>query len=281
MNSSPKHSPRTACPLEYYSEWQGEEHRLFIQPSGIVERLRTQSILKRFLPDAPVVIYDIGGGAGVYAFPLAEDGHHVHLIDLTPRHIELAVEHMTESGISLAECAVGDARQVAAPDQSADAVLLLGPLYHLKNQDDRHKALQEAYRILKPGGQVYAIAISRFAVYHDFGSLNELHDPHVAALSKDVLQTGQNHQPEDPARDFFSYCTFFHHPDELEQEVTNAGFNKVKMLSVEGPSWLFAGLKDTVKDAEALQAALQFIELIESERSIMGASGHIMAIGTK
>lgn len=273
--SKPKH------PICYYSEWQGEEHRLFTEPSGIIERLRTLSIMGRFLPQPPATIYDIGGGAGVYAFPLSEQGHRVHLIDFTPLHIDLAKKHMDESGIQLEECVTGDARQLTAPDQSADAALLLGPLYHMKKAKDRQQALCEASRILKPGGILLAVAISRFAVYHDFGALNQLDDPHIAALSKDVLMSGQNHQPCDQTRNFFSYSAYFHHPDELEQELAECNFKNIMMLNVEGPSWLFKGLREIVKNEQSIQNLLRFIEITETERSIMGASGHIMALGIK
>jgi len=268
-------------PINYYTDCQGENERLFTTPNGIMERLRTNAILERFTPPPPAVVYDIGGGAGVHAFPLAQQGYRVHLIDLTPFHVEQAAAHMQESGVELAECAVGDARDIPAPDEVADVVLLLGPLYHLKEKADRLKAIREAWRILKPGGILFAVGISRFAVYFDFGALNQLHDPHIAALSEDVTKTGQNHQPQEGSRDFFSYSAYFHHPDELEQEVEEAGFADVQMLSVEGPSWLFAGLKDTVQDEQALQTALCFVEMVESERSVMGAGGHIMAVGRK
>lgn len=274
-------SSTKTCPARFYSEWQGEEHRLFTVPSGIIERLRTHRILNRFLPKPPALIYDIGGGAGVYAFPLAEQGYHVHLIDLTERHIALASDHMAESGIQLSECAVGDARKIEAPADCADAVLLLGPLYHTKTTEDRHRILRESRRILKPGGVLFAAAISRYAVYHDFGQLNQLDDPHIAALSKDVLETGQNRQPCDHERNFFSYSAYFHHPDELEQEVADAGFSHVEMLSVEGASWLFSGLGDIVKNEQSIQNLLHFIEQTETERSTMGASGHIMAVARK
>ena len=55
---------------------------------GLLERERTLEILGRFLPEPPATILDVGGAAGVYAFPLAERGYQVQLIDLTPLHVE-------------------------------------------------------------------------------------------------------------------------------------------------------------------------------------------------
>ena len=81
------------------------------------------------------------------------------MVDLTPLHVERALE--LASGDFTA--ALGDARALAAPDGSFDVVLLLGPLYHLLEREDRLCALAEARRVVPTGGLVAAAAISRFA----------------------------------------------------------------------------------------------------------------------
>ena len=58
---------------------------------------------------------------------------------------------------------LGDARNLEWGDGSVDVVLLLGPLYHLPVRSDRIAALSEAFRVLKPGGLLFAVGISRFA----------------------------------------------------------------------------------------------------------------------
>src|SRR5438552_2271432 len=121
-----------------------ESQRLFGSQRGELERLRTQAILARYLPPAPGVIFDIGGAAGVYAFPLAQQGYQVHLVDPVELHLEQARSHAMDSGIALASVVRGDARHLDITSGSADAVLLLGPLYHLVGRADRAKALHEA-----------------------------------------------------------------------------------------------------------------------------------------
>jgi ubiquinone/menaquinone biosynthesis C-methylase UbiE len=264
---------------DYYTVWGGEAERLFVKPVGVIERLRTESILKRYVPKPPAVVYDVGGGAGVYAFPLAQQGYTVHLLDFTPLHITQATERMQKTGIQLAECAVGDARAIKAPDATADVVLYFGPLYHLQDPLDRKKALHEAYRILKPGGMFLAVAISRFSVACNFGNKNQLHDPQIVALAKDVVETGKNNNPE-YKHPFFA-SAYFHHPDEFEKEVKDAGFKDVQLLSIEGPSWLFSSLEKIIGDQQSLEHLLSVLEATEKDRSIMGTSAHIMAIGKK
>ena len=63
---------------------------------------------------------------------LAEAGYEVHLVDPVPLHVAQAdaASRARASG-RLASARVGDARRLDVPDASADAVLMLGPLYHL------------------------------------------------------------------------------------------------------------------------------------------------------
>jgi len=119
---------------------------------GELERLRTLEILAGVLPPAPAVILDVGGAAGAYAFPLSERGYVVHLIDPVDVYLEQAKARSTSSGIKLGSITKGDARRLTASSNSADAVLLFGPLYHHVERSDRLMALREARRILNPQG---------------------------------------------------------------------------------------------------------------------------------
>ena len=262
----------------YYSHWAGEEERLFKKPAGIIERLRTESILRRHLPKAPAVIYDVGGGAGAYAFPLTEQGYSVHLIDFTPLHIEQAKERMEKTGVKLASASVGDARELKVKVSVADVVLYLGPLYHLQEKDDRNKALREAYRILKPGGMIFAVGISRFVPVLKFGSTNRLIQPELTAVVEEGLKTGKYNIPLGERGIFSMYG---HLPDELGKELQDANFKNVNLFGIEGPSWAFVALQETVENKKSLDMLLYFLEKMENEPSLIGVSSHIMAIGKK
>jgi SAM-dependent methyltransferase len=112
---------------------------------GRLEFLRTTELLARFLPPPPAVVLDVGGAAGAYALPLAEQGYEVHLVDPVALHVEqaLAASASVETA-PLASAEVGDARRLATADASVDVVLMLGPLYHLTAASDRGRALAEA-----------------------------------------------------------------------------------------------------------------------------------------
>src|SRR4051794_13680018 len=108
-----------------------EEDRLTAEGAPL-ELVRTQEILLRYLPPPPAVVLDVGGGPGVYAFWIAERGYTVHLMDPVPLHLEQARARAGNSAsTALATISLGDARRLEFEIGSADAVLLLGPLYHL------------------------------------------------------------------------------------------------------------------------------------------------------
>ena len=132
-----------------------EEGRL--ADSGRLEFLRTRELLARFLPAPPVTVLDVGGAAGAYALPLAAEGYEVHLVDPVALHVEQALAaSAAQPDAPLASAVVGDARALPFDDESADVVLLLGPLYHLTEAADRTRALREARRALRPGGLLAA-----------------------------------------------------------------------------------------------------------------------------
>jgi ubiquinone/menaquinone biosynthesis C-methylase UbiE len=140
----------------------GYEAQRLAQGTSRLELARTQELLERYLPPRPAVVLDVGGGPGVYAFWLAQKGYTVHLLDAMPVHIEQARAASEHSATPLASLRVGDARELPFADASADLVLMLGPLYHLTERDDRIHALREGQRVLRAGGRLVAAAISRF-----------------------------------------------------------------------------------------------------------------------
>lgn len=244
-----------------------------------IEYLRTVSILQRFAPKPPAILYDIGGGSGTYAIPLAQQGYKVHLIDLTNAYLTKARQKMKRFHIMLEECSEGDAREIQAADEVADVVLLLGPLYHLQNKTDRAKALREAYRILRPGGIIFAAALSRLLLGFQLSNKHMLTEPKVAALVEDVISCGKNKNPL-LGSTFFN-TAYFHHPDEFEQELWDAKFKDVSLFSVEGASGLNSSLSAVVADKRALDHLLDYIRQTETDRTIIGISAHMLAVGHK
>jgi ubiquinone/menaquinone biosynthesis C-methylase UbiE len=264
--------------LEHYAS--GYESQRLLHGSSQIELARTQELITRYAPPPPAIVFDIGGGPGVYAFWLAKQGYEVHLIDATPLHIEQARRtSLLQPDAPLAEIEVGDARGLTRADLSVDVVLLLGPLYHLTERTDRLTALREARRILKPGGILFAAAISRFASALDGLRQALFDDPAFAPIVERDLTDGQHRNPTNHP----SYFTtaFFHHPQELEAEVKESGFLYDKTLPVEGPLWLSQYAVDNFNDRERRARFLALMRRIEHEPSLLGATAHLLAVARK
>ncbi|GGA48980.1 bifunctional 2-polyprenyl-6-hydroxyphenol methylase/3-demethylubiquinol 3-O-methyltransferase UbiG [Okeania sp. KiyG1] len=262
--------------LSYYN--RGEEEQRLSKDEGKLELARTQELLSRFLPAPPAVIFDVGGGSGVYAFWLAQQRYEVHLIDAVPLHIQQAQNYsQLQPNYPLASMEVGDARQLEQPDKSVDVVLLFGPLYHLTERSDRLTALREAARILKTGGLLFAIGISRFASTFSGLFKGNFNDPEFVEIVRRDLAEGQHRNPNNHPAYFTT--TFFHHPEELKTEVEEAGLYCEKMLAVEGAGWLLQNFEENWNDPSRRERMLEAIRWVEAEPSLLGMSAHIMAIG--
>lgn len=257
----------------YYA--QGKEHKRLTTAENRLEHFRTQELLTRYLPKLPAIIYDIGGGAGIYALWLAGQGHEVHLLDAMQLHIDQALEAANQNHIDLKDAVVGDARQLPYPDNSADVVLLLGPLYHLTEHSDRIQALGEAKRVLKPNGLLFAAAINRFASTLD-GLFNEYYgDTSLIAINDRTLDDGQHHNPD--GKDFFT-TSFFHHPDELKDEVVVAGLTLETLVGIEGAGWLLANFDHMWDDPIKREWILHVVRKLEREPTLLGMSSHLLAV---
>jgi ubiquinone/menaquinone biosynthesis C-methylase UbiE len=261
--------------LQHYNAGN-ESHRL---SELSLERLRTESILRRYLPKSPKVIFDIGGADGVYAFPLAEKGYEVHLIDPVTLHIEQAQQKNKSVSKKLKTISVGDARELSAQDNVADVILYLGPLYHLIDVKDRQRAISEAFRILKPGGIFIAAFISKFTSMIDGVRADYFADQSFVDIVKQDLKNGPHANPSNHPGYFTD--AFFHHPDDAIKEVKSGGFQNLQCLSVEGPLWMISGLQNQLVDEDKRSQILAFLEQTESESTLVGASGHFIVIGYK
>lgn len=252
----------------YYE--QGKEQDRLLAAKGALEFERTKEILQRRMPPAPAVVADIGGGAGRYALWLADLGHQIHHRDL----MELHVEQLAAVGHPAVHTAIGDARELDLPDQCVDAVLLLGPLYHLADRAERIQALREASRIVRPGGPVFVAAISRWAARLD-GMLQERlyrDNPDFLRLLPEVERTGV--LPPVVPNGFVGYT---HRPDQLAEEIAEAGLRLDDLVGVEGLP--LSKLETEARRGDPLdwEVLLDAARAVERVPEMLGVSGHLLA----
>jgi ubiquinone/menaquinone biosynthesis C-methylase UbiE len=204
----------------------------------------------------------------------------VHLLDPVAKHVEQArAAFAQQPEHPLASAEVGDARHLPFNESTADAVLLLGPLYHLVEKDDRLACLREARRVLRPGGLVWGAAISHFASLLDSLSHGFFDDPEFAPILARDLEDGQHRNPT--ANPIYFTDAYFHRPGELSRELLAAGFHVEAIAAIEGPAWLARDFDRLWSDPHQRQRLLDTVRKVEREPSVLGASSHIMGIGRK
>ncbi|MFB6517065.1 class I SAM-dependent methyltransferase [Streptomyces sp. NPDC056401] len=226
---------------------------------GTLELVRTQELLRRHLPAPPADVLDVGGGPGVHARWLTDDGYRVTVIDPVEKH----VRHARDQGLT---AFVGDARQLEHEDASYDAVLLLGPLYHLPDSSGRARAWREAHRTVRPGGLVAAAALNRYARLLDPGADGAL----------DVATTGLRTRRNGPT-------TYYHLLAELCDEARQAGLTNPAVHGLQGPAYtaLKARERHTGRrnlGPEALEEALAAARFADGHPDLAVTSMHVLAL---
>lgn len=263
--------------LEHYGSV--DENGRLSSPVGRLELLRTQHLALRYLPEAPAIVYDVGGGTGHYAFWLAGLGYESHLIDLVPKHIDQARERSSSGHGSITSASVGDARDLDVAGGVADAVLLLGPLYHLPEPQDRMACWREAARILRPGGVVLAAIISRFASLLDGLNRDLVADATFRDILDQDLRTGV-HVNRTGNPEYFT-TAFLQRPADAASECRRAGLSVERLAGIEGPAWLLADLGARMADEARRAHLLDLLERVEDEDSLIGVSAHVLVVARK
>lgn len=260
----------------YYE--QDREHLRLRTGWGLLELIRTQELLRRFLPAPPASVLDVGGGAGAHAEWLAIDGYQVHLLDPIESHVDRAAQ------LPGVRATVGDALALPEPDASQDVVLLLGPLYHLSQAADRLRAWREAVRVLRPGGLIGAATISRFAALQDGIHTGMLGDARWREMTDRELRDGQHLPPRNvaPGSGWFTDA-YLHHPTESVDEARAAGLESVQLYAIEGlaarvPS---ADLDAYLSDAQHREHLLHALRQVECEPTVLGTSSHLLTVAAK
>ncbi|HVD62548.1 MAG TPA: methyltransferase domain-containing protein [Gemmatimonadaceae bacterium] len=264
--------------IKDYYDRAPEETRLQNGPFQL-EEVRTRELILRHAPKPPACVLDVGGAAGVYAFWLAERGYEVRLIDATPRLVDVARKRNESADHPLASCAVGDARALTDPDNSADIVLMLGPLYHLTEASDRRDALSEAWRVLRNNGVLIAAGISRYASALDGLSRELFRDRNFMPIVERDLADG-NHQNPTGHLDYFT-TSYLHRPEDLRDEASSAGFGVEGLYGIEGPGWILSDFGERWNDPERRDMILDVARKLETQPSMLGASAHLLVVGRK
>jgi ubiquinone/menaquinone biosynthesis C-methylase UbiE len=251
-------------------EWQRHDrHRM--------EFAVSKRVLSDYLPPGGRVL-DCGGGPGRYAIWLASQGYEVTLFDLSRACLDRARAEVESLGVSL-QYELGTATDLSRfSDASFDVVLLMGPLYHLRQVQERRLALMEAARVLRPSGLIATAFITRVAPLRFVAK----EQPHTVLDLYDAMVnvTRQGFDENFPPPDDDHFNAYFAHPNEIEPLLDEAGFSVTGLFAAEG----FVGALDETMNALEGSEWEAWVDLnyrLASEPTLFSAADHVLALGKK
>ena len=267
----------------YYDQFGEREWLRLTQPDdGAVEFLLTCQTLDRYLPPWARVL-DIGAGPGRYSIWLAQHGHRVVLADLSPELLRIAREQVARAGVvDRVEAVVeADACDLSRwDDASFDAVLALGPFYHLPDPNDRERAARELTRVLRPGGHAFVALMPRYAFLRRTLAIpDERHHLAEPAFVARVLDEGV-FLNDVPGRFTGGYGV---RPEEVAPFFAQYGLQVRALLAAES---IVPDLQGDLamlasSDTAAYEAMLDLLLRVAGDPSIHGLVNHLLYVGCK
>jgi len=149
----------------YGGKEKNEDSRLTRSRHGQLEYLTTMNYIHKFVPPKSKIL-EVGAGTGRYSIALAMEGYDVAAVELVENNLEIL--RRNAAGLENITSYQGDAENLHLfADNSFDAVLVLGPMYHLFEKTEQHRALDEAIRVAKPGGVIMVAFLSVYSILYN------------------------------------------------------------------------------------------------------------------
>ena len=239
-----------------------ENSRLNKSQAARVEFLTTVKYIERYLtPDAKIL--DIGAGAGEYSLYFARKGYSVSALELADANIAAFRAKMTaDDQIDLAQ---GNALDLSRYDSNSfDVVLLFGPLYHLHEEADKLRCIEEAKRVCKKDGKIFFAPISNDIVILTMQQ-TQANYLTAGAYDKETFR-------------LYDFPFVFHTVDAARELLKKAGIQITHEVAADGVSELLKDLINTM-DAATYQQYLRYHFYICEKPECLGMSNHLLFVG--
>lgn len=230
---------------------------------GIVEFETTMYHLRRFLKRGDMVL-DIGAGTGRYTSALMAEGYQVKAVELVRRNIEVFLKREP-----MADVVQGDARNMPyMATETADVTLLLGPLYHLIDNEEKIQALREAKRVTKPGGLIFvAYLMNEYSILSYCFDENRM----SGLMEKGVVDENFHVRVQDG--ELYDYVRL----EDIDRLNKEAGLERVTIFSPDGAAdYMRTRLNHMTEENFLL--FLQYQKRISERIDLIGAGSHVVDV---
>lgn len=229
------------------------------------EFVLTAELLDEFVAPGTDVL-DVGAGPGRYAEHLLRRGCRVGLTDLSAESLRLFEERVEpDTADRVLFCRQGSAMDLGwLSSESFDAVLLLGPLYHLVTHDERRAALQEAWRVLRPGGILVASYVSPYKPLREAVEKGDQRAVERLRAGGPTLHLGMQ-----------QYRGW---PSEARDALADTGFEVLRMRNLQGLAALLP--RDTI-DTQNPEAFFAMLRATCELPDLLGATLHFLCVARR
>lgn len=252
--------------IEFYNNYD-EDGRLK-KKNRLPEYITTMRYIEKYLKQNSKII-EIGAGTGRYSIALADMGYDVTAVELVPHNINIMKKKVKpKHDIKIYE---GNACDLSFIDSDTyDIVLLLGPMYHLFTDENKHRAISESIRVAKKGGIIYSAYCNndtcmykmfykkRILNYLDKGLIED--DYHAKSSPNEIFELYRKSDIDNLMKDF---------------NVTRLHFVGVDMLS-----YLYSNKLNRLNKRE-FSEYMKFLSTICEREDLVGFSEHMLDIFRK
>ena len=256
--------------VDFYETYE-EDSRLASR-HGSVEFLTTMRYVERYLRPGHRIL-EIGAGTGRYSHALARRGYQVDAVELVEHNMEIFRKNtLAGERISISQ---GNALDLSAfPDEQYDMVLLLGPLYHLYDQQDKRQAVREAIRVARRGGVIFAAYVISDGCLVDEGFKRE--HISVAEYVRTGLLDAQTFAARSEPKDLFELVR----KEDIDRLMSVFPVKRLHYIAADGCALLLREAID-VMDEETFRLYLNYHFATCERGDMVGITSHALDIFQK
>lgn len=256
--------------VNFYNNYD-EDNRLALR-HGSVEFLTTMRYIEKYLkPNSKII--EIGAGTGRYSHALARQGYAVDAVELVEHNIEVFKNNTLPN--ELITIRQGNAMDLSEfGDNQYDITLLLGPLYHLYDKEDKQKALSEAIRVTKPGGVIFAAYVLSDGCLLDEGFHRG--NINVKEYIRDGLIDSETFTTKSEPKDLFELVR----KEDIDDLITAFDVTRLHYVATDGCALFMREAIDAMDD-ETFQLYLKYHFSTCEREDFLGVSSHAVDIFRK
>lgn len=251
---------------DYYSSYD-EDSRLIRDKAHMVEYITTTKYIEKYLKKGDRIL-EIGAGTGRYSINYAKKGYKVDAIELLEKNLEVLKSKIKDNmDINAIK---GNALDLSMyEDDTFDITLVLGPLYHLYDEESVKKAISEAIRVTKKNGKIFLAYITNDAVVLSYGLLKG----NMKRL-KELVDDDWN--IKNIAEEIFATFKI----EEFDNLIKDFSLIEIETIAADGIS---ANMQEYINnlDDEEYEIYLNYHLKNCARKDLMGYSNHILKIVEK